>query len=454
MGNARLRVHELLIAAAEQTKPATDDLRAWDYGWSVVDYRRSSDARLSGPSGTFRMSPEGVDYFESAVELLLAEQPVRLRWDTEELWGIVGSLVVFLATRTASPEEAEFQVKRLRGAPPSTVVVPAANILWEGAPTVVADAAVFGEWDDPNFAEAVSTLRGASKASKSDVASYIASQQHHRPVTGFATVVPSQRSKAFDQAAKRLEQLCDIALLMVREKERHGLYTLRGAWNRPGVRGLTLDRPTIESALRGSEYMEELSSQPLVLDEIGKSTSAHWYSADPLPMQRLLEMTDVVQALEKTFEAQVGVAARIRLAARWYAEAFWANESDDAVLALGVSLDALIGSKSGLPGKIMRDRYAMLEPSAPSRQKRAQRYDEIYGVRSAIAHGGTSSRISEGDYVRKVQQDVTWTAWRLLDVEDVFGQRLASDLDQLFDQLRWGMVSWPATGDDFRTASV
>jgi hypothetical protein len=225
------------------------------------------------------------------------------------------------------------------------------------------------------------------------------------------------------------------------------LHSLRGAWNRPGVRGLALDRSTIQSALEGPEHSMELSSQPLVLDEIGQSSTVHWYSADPLPMQKLLENTDLVQALEKTLDSRLGVAARVRLSARWYAEAFWASERDDAVLALGVSLDALIGSKSGLPGRVMRDRYALLDPSPSSRQERARRYDEIFGVRSAIAHGGTSSRIGESGFVRRVQDDVTWTAWRLLDIEETFGEGLASDLDQLFDQLRWGIVAWPANAD-------
>lgn len=163
-------------------------------------------------------------------------------------------------------------------------------------------------------------------------------------------------------------------------------------------------------------------------------------------MQQLLEIPELVKALEKTLDSQVGVASRIRLAARWYAESFWARDLDDSVLALGVSLDALIGSKSGLPGRVMRNRYALLDAAPSSRPERARRYDEIYGVRSAVAHGGTSARISEHNFVRGIEKDITWVAWRLFEAEQAFGQELVGDLDRFFDQLRWGVISWPLPG--------
>lgn len=442
----KTQVHDLLIAAANELELANDDLKPWDYGWCKADYRRSPDARLSGPSGTLRMSAEGVSYYETAVELLLGEESVRLRWDAKQLWSIVGSLVVFLWTSGASPDKAERQVARLRRAAPSTVLMPAANIRWEGPPIVIGDAVVIGEWDDPEFAAAVSALRGVPSDHEA-IAAYLSSQPHHRPMTGFATVVAAQRSMAFQQAAKLLEQVCDIALLLVEDKGRYGLYSVRGSWNRPGVRGLVLDRSTIESVFASSENSVELASQPLVIDEIGKSSTVRWYSSDPVPLARLLGDVNLARDLEAVLNAPSEVAARVRLAARWYAESFWATEPDDSVLALGVSLDALIGAKSGLPGRVMRDRYALLDAAPVGRPERAKRYDEIFGVRSAVAHGGTSSRVSESGFVRKIQGDVTWAARRLLCVEKAFGEDLANNLDRLFDQLRWGMIDWPSDAE-------
>jgi hypothetical protein len=49
--------------------------------------------------------------------------------------------------------------------------------------------------------------------------------------------------------------------------------------------------------------------------------------------------------------------------------------------------------------------------------------------------------------VRKIQDDVTWAARRLLSVDEAFGEGLANNLDQIFDQLRWGLVSWPPNAD-------
>ena len=95
----------------------------------------------------------------------------------------------------------------------------------------------------------------------------------------------------------------------------------------------------------------------------------------------------------------------------------------------------------------MRDRYALLDAAPVGRPERAKRYDEIFGVRSAVAHGGTSSRVSESGFVRKIQGDVTWAARRLLCVEKAFGEDLANNLDRLFDQLRWGMIDWPSDAE-------
>jgi len=66
----------------------------------------------------------------------------------------------------------------------------------------------------------------------------------------------------------------------------------------------------------------------------------------------------------------------LRVAARWFAEAFWSTDHDDSALALGVAVDALIGSRSGLPGRAMRERFALLESEPEKRASRAKRYEE------------------------------------------------------------------------------
>ena len=286
---------------------------------------------MTGPTGPVRMDPEGITHFELAVESLLKDQEVQKRWDSEAFWGLLASLVVALWSRGAPLDFAERQVARLRRARPSLVMLPAANVVWDAPPLTIAGA-VMGDWDDPAFAEAVVRLDGT--ATPELPAEYISGQKHRRPMVGFATIVPTQMSRASSDAARRLEQLCDTALLLARDKSRHGLFSLRGAWNRPGVRGLTLDRKTVESAFQATNDDGELASQPLVVDELGSSSRYSWYSADPLPLSALLSDEEIRLGVEVVLGGQAGHAPRIQLAARWFAEAFWTTGRDDAALAL------------------------------------------------------------------------------------------------------------------------
>ncbi len=442
---------EQLVATAHWIRTADDDVEPWDCGWCSESYRRSANARLSWPDGgTARMDPEGVAQFEAVMGTLLADQEVRKRWESEELWGIVASLAVHLASTTGTVADAERQLALLRKARPSVVLMPVANISWDGEPLRLGNS-VIGDWDDAGFLRAISGLTGTGDGEV--VAEYVAGQAHRRPLVGFASQVPGQRSLAFDQATKRLEELCDTALLLVENKGEHNLWSLRGAWNRPGVRGLAVDRPAVEAAFKGETDSLELASQPLVLDELARSASVHWYSADPFPLSALLRDQRLRTALEWVLSADSDVTRRIRLAARWFAEAFWASTRDDAALSLGVALDALIGTKGGLPGRAMRERFALLEPTPGSRAARADRYDEIFAVRSAVAHGGASKRLEEAGFVRGVQDDVTWTARRLLAMNEQFGEQVTRNLDQVFDGLRWGVLQWSASGPMTRTAT-
>jgi hypothetical protein len=431
---------EQLIAAALEVRQADDDVQPWDYGWCVAEYRRSPDARLTARSGTARMEPDGVQHLEAAMEALLKDQEVRKRWEPEELWGIVASLVVFLWEQEGTATDAQQRVTRLRRARPSLVLVPVANVAWSGAPERIGNS-VMGDWDDESFVSAVANLVGDER--REAVASYQQKQSHRRPMVGFATIVAGQRSLALRDAEMRLEQFCDAALLLVQDKDAHRLWSLRGAWNRPGIRGLSMDRSVIEAAFASTGDATELASQPLTIDELGVSSAVHWYSADPVPLSKLLADEELRGALELVLGEEPGVAARIRLAARWFAEAFWTTGQDDAALALGVALDALIGSRSGLPGRVMRERFALLDSNPGTRAERASRYDEIFSVRSAVAHGGTSKRLQESGFVKGIQAEVTWAAWRLLAAEAEFGAELAVDLDELFERLRWGVLHWP-----------
>jgi hypothetical protein len=107
------------------------------------------------------------------------------------------------------------------------------------------------------------------------------------------------------------------------------------------------------------------------------------------------------------------------------------------------ALDSLIGARAGLPGREMKERFAFLEPDPASRAQRAKRYDEIFSVRSAVAHGGVSSRLEEKNFINLMAADVSWAARRLLALRRDFSPSKEKDLDEVFDGFRWGTLAWP-----------
>jgi hypothetical protein len=86
-------VVELLSYAASEIVPAPG-FEPWDYGWCVPDYRRSAEAALSSPDGPVALRGDGLAAWEEAGSLLLTEKQVQERWDSEEFWEVLASLVV------------------------------------------------------------------------------------------------------------------------------------------------------------------------------------------------------------------------------------------------------------------------------------------------------------------------------------------------------------------------
>ncbi len=112
------------------------------------------------------------------------------------------------------------------------------------------------------------------------------------------------------------------------------------------------------------------------------------------------------------------------------------------MLALGIALDALIGSRRGLPGYAMRERFALLEPDVAKRAKRARRHAEIYSARSAVAHGSKSEALKEPGFVRQVASDVVWATYRMLALDELCSPTSDRHVDDCFEQLRWGTKLW------------
>ena len=432
--------------AAAETAQIAPDARPWDYGWCVEDYRRSADAAISSPQGPIRLSLDGVRATEELHSLLAKRLQVRECWDLEELWGLLASIVSVVYLSAKKEERATELIGRILSTQPSLVVFPISNISWNSAPMKVGKKTVIGTLDS-TFIEAIAALGGRARSHKGQVADYLDGLTNRHPRVGFATLVRGQRNKADSQAERRLQLLVDLTILLVPDKNDRNLWSLRGDTNRPGVRGIFLDRSAVEAGLSESGDQVELYATPLIIDGVGESRRHRWRHEDPIPLSDLLQEKLLRDAVERCLEQEGGILRRLHVASRWFADSYWASIPDDAALAAGVALDALLGSKSGLPGRAMRERYALLEADAAIRPRRAREYWEFYSVRSSIAHGGESSRLGDSGYLRSMQELVSWTAWRLLAAQARFAISSENELEALFEDLRWGIRHWP-DGED------
>ncbi len=137
------------------------------------------------------------------------------------------------------------------------------------------------------------------------------------------------------------------------------------------------------------------------------------------------------------------LAQRLRVAARWYARAFWASSEDDAALAVCVALDSLLTGKDAAPGAVSKGRFALLERNPALREERFKRYDQVYGVRSAIAHGGGASRaLAELGGSRSLLRDARWAAARLADLRALALPKSDAELRDTWNGIQWATIPW------------
>jgi hypothetical protein len=400
------------------------------------------------------MSPEGVAAYEGVVSRLLREPGIKGRWDDQELWGVVASFVVALAEADDRPAFMARGLARLRDGGPSLVLVPLANVRWDGEPKVIGGG-VIGRLDD-RFGTRVAEVAGdRPRLDSAEGHDWVRLQSdaraqgeegdvEQRQLVVAACWPDAQMNRALDLARRWVEDVFCVPLLFKEDLAGNGMWSLRGGHNRPGVRGLTPDRSTLSDLL--AEHPRghfELSSRALVLSrEFGATGGVHWYSADPVPLEDLLGDAERLNRLGGLLGGDQAVARRIRVAARWYADAHWAEDRDDAVLALGVALDAIVGSKSALPGRVMAQRFAYLESDPSQRSTRVARYNDLYSVRSAVAHGGEPSRLGEGNFVREMADEVRWAAQRFVAFADQFSVASEADVDAAFESLTLGAATW------------
>jgi hypothetical protein len=187
----------------------------------------------------------------------------------------------------------------------------------------------------------------------------------------------------------------------------------------------------------------EPASVPLHVDALeGERWHIRLIAAEPFPLGELMNQEYLHEAVTSCLK-QNPISNRIRVAARWFAEAHYSIADDDAALALGVAMDSMLTGQRALAGSVMADRFALLAEDPRDRRERAKTYLDYYSVRSSVAHGGRSSKLDQDDFIESYLEFVRWAAWRLLAVQDTFAPSSEKEIDALFDDLRWGIRTWP-----------
>lgn len=434
-------VEESLVEAAAHVVDAPG-MKAWNHGWFLPEYRASDLAALQGAASSVTIAPAGRGSFELAVRKLGKEARIRERWDADELWGVVASLVVAAAASDDPAGLVARGLHRMRSAGTTLVLVAVANVLPPDTPARIADS-IIAQVGEP-FRVAVNECASGRPTLKAEELARLSATYgaNGGQAVACASWSPGQSQRAVQHAENRLRTILELALLLEPKPDRLGLYSLRGSTNRPGLRGVTVHRPALEDALASSGASAELAAEIALVTSQDVRRHVHWHSADPMPLEPLVGSERRRSLIERCITGASPVTRRLHVAARWYAEAHWAISPDDATLALGVAMDALIGSRSGLPGRAMRERFALLEPNAVDRAARAERYMEIFSERSAVAHGGATASAEEPGFVRAVAADVVWATYRMLAFEERFSPTSDKAIDAGFEQLRWGTAAW------------
>lgn len=418
----------------------------WAYGWCVESYRHSEAAALPGTEGPVTLSGEGVATWEKAVEALLGQQQIKDRWYSEEFWSLLASLVVAASERKDPSSFLKVNVELLRTTGRALNINLIANVSWNRMPANFGNI-IIGDADSA-FLGFVNRHAGKRPTVSDEVGNEWLEKQVQprvdeeggsRPVA-IACWTVGQSMLADRETERQLRNLLDLTLLLERDLKGHKVYR-RGETNRPGIRGLTLDRGAVDRGLTDSARLE-LASMPLHFSALESGRSGvSWYGAEPVPLGELLDQEYLYKAVMSCLK-QDPITNRIQVAARWFAEAHYTNAEDDAALALGVSMDALLSGQRALPGNAMADRFALLSDNPEGRRDRVKAYLEFYGVRSSIAHGGRSSRLDRSTFLNDYQASAHWAAWQLLALRDKFAPSSEADVDSLFDDLRWGVQNW------------
>jgi Apea-like HEPN len=393
-------ITELLTSASGQVLPASGR-EPWAYGWAFPDYRHSDRAALKGRQGPVTLSDIGIAAFEKAVTRLLKEQKIRDRWEAESFWGMLAAMVVSASERNDPNEFISGYVEALRTVGPTLVIHLIANAVWNQPPMSFGNA-VLGD-ANMAFLNYVNESAGhRSKVSDELIARWL--DREVQPRIDNDGVLPAaiacwtrgQDELARAESERQLRDTIDLTILLEHDLRAFEVYH-RGGTNRPGVRGITLDRGAVERGLIDSAKIELVSS-PLTVSPFGVRLGHSWFGAEPLPLGAMLAQQYLRDGVKSCFGMNP-ISSRVRVAARWFTDAHYTLDNDDAALALGVAMDAMLSGERALPGNAMADRFALLEPDPKQRRSLVTKYLKLYSVRSSVAHGGRSSKLDDPSFI-------------------------------------------------------
>ncbi|MFJ3379616.1 hypothetical protein ACIPJ2_04370 [Curtobacterium sp. NPDC090217] len=332
-------------------------------------------------------------------------------------------------------------VDRLLKPKPVRVAAAVANITWDSEPASIGALTLAKVNEETDVRELADTLKLDARAEESLIEH---AQQLLREFNGYvvATSTTDRQGELATQDFERtFEDLIGLTLMLADDLGTHGVYSLRGATNRPGIRGVDLDRSAIVELL-ADHGSAELGASVLTITGWSSGNNFRWYSADPLPLDRILG-ADLRVVIDDLMTAPDAIAQRLRVAARWYARAFWAEAQDDSALAVSVALDSMLTGKDAVPGAVSKSRFALLERDPAARGGRFERYEAVYQVRSAIAHGGDATRrLAQIGGARSMLEDAHWVAMKLLELRGISTPADEKQFRELWAAVQWGALDW------------
>jgi hypothetical protein len=433
---------ESIVAALELARVAVHSTEADPrIGWAWVNpsYRASPSRAFTGPDGSMTVADAGIAPLTDAVEKILRMPGVREVWRDEDVWTVVLQLLAYVAV---SPQaDLDSAVDRILKPQPVRVVAALANVTWHSAPKTIGGITLARLTSEKDAKHLAATLQLDAPSTNALVHH---TEQLTREFGSYVVATAAsnrQECLAYDDFERSLEDLIGLTLMYSGRLEDHGIYSGRGATNRPGVRGLALDRGALGTLLT-EKGAGELGARVLSISGFGYRNGFHWFSADPMPIDELLE-GDEHRLIAELLQADDALAQRLRVAARWYARAFWASSEDDAALAVCVALDSLLTGKDAAPGAVSKGRFALLERNPSRREERFRRYDQVYGVRNAIAHGGGASKaLAELGGSRSLLGDARWAAAQLADLRSVVLPKSDAELRDAWNGVQWATIPW------------